>query len=137
MRIRRTRSGSMLLEVSLAITVLAVALVSVAQLLAVAARQRHETRWRTVATREVANVTEQVMALNWADCTAERLGEMTLHPDTQAALREASLSITVDELSEPRTARRCVISLTYHNMAGRPVEPIRLVAWKFSPGGDR
>ena len=134
--ITRSRNGSMLLEVSLAIMLLSVALVAVAQLLAVAARQRHETRWRTVATREVANVTEQVMTLAWRDLTAEPLPAVAMHPATAAMLPDARLTIEVDDVAVPRPAKRIRVSLAYRNTAGLPVEPISLVAWKFSPGGD-
>ena len=130
------RHGSMLLEVSLSVMLLSVALVAVAQLLAVAARQRHETRWRTVATREVANVTEHVMALPWEETTADPLNAVALHPATQALLPDATLTVEVNDVTDPRAAKRIRVSLAYRNTAGLPVEPIRLVAWKFSPGGD-
>lgn len=131
----RRRKGSMLLEVSLAIALLTVGLVAVAQLLAVAARQRHETRWRAVATREVANVTEQVMALPWEQTTAAQFNAVSLHPTTKALLPDATLEIEVTDVTDPRRAKRLQISLAYRNTAGLPVEPISLVAWKFAPGG--
>ncbi len=128
------RNGSMLLEVSLAIMVLLVALVAVAQLLAVAARQSHEMRWRTVATQEVANVMEQLMALPWDETTTERFSATALHPTTQTLLPDARLQVEVTDVMDPRAAKRIRVSLAYRNTAGLLVEPITLVAWKFSPG---
>ena len=130
----KRRNGSMLLEVSLAVMLLAVALVAVAQLLAVAARQRRETRWRTVATREVANITEQVMALPWNQTSTENFSTVALHDTTQTLL-DATLEVEVTDVTEPREAKRIRISLAYRNTADLPVEPITLVAWKFAPGG--
>ncbi|HJN10299.1 MAG: hypothetical protein QGG09_15160 [Pirellulaceae bacterium] len=131
----RRRNGSMLLEVSLAVMLLSVALMAVAQLLAVAARQRHEARWRTVAIHEVANVTEQMMALPWDETTTERISGTALDPSTEALLPSARLQIEVTDVMDPRQAKRVRVSLAYRNTAGLPVEPITLVAWKFSPGG--
>ena len=128
------RNGSMLLEVSLAIMVLLVALVAVAQLLAVAARQSHEMRWRTVATQEVANVMEQLMALPWDETATERFSATALHPATQTLLPDARLRVEVTDVRDPRAAKRIRVALAYRNTAGLPVEPITLVAWKFSPG---
>jgi hypothetical protein len=125
----------MLLEVSLAIMLMAVTLTAVAQLLAVAARQQQETRWRTVATQEVANVTEQVMALPWGETTTERLNGLALDPATAELLPEARLQVEVTDVKDPREAKRIRISLAYRNTAKLQVEPIVLVTWKFSPGG--
>lgn len=133
----RYRKGSMLLEVSLAVALLTVGLVAVAQLLAVAARQRHETRWRAVATREVANVIEQVMALPWDQTTAAQSSEVALHPAAKALLPDAALEVEVTDVTDPRPAKRIQISLTYRSTADLPVAPIKLVAWKFAPGGAK
>jgi len=132
---KRRRNGSMLLEVSLAVMLMAVTLVAVAQLLAVAARQHQETRWRIVATHEVANVMEQVMALSWDETTTERLNGLALEPTTVTLLPDAKLQVEVTEVKDPRQAKRIRISLTYRNNAELLVEPIALVTWKFSPGG--
>jgi len=131
----RPRNGSMLLEVSLAVMLISVTLVAVAQLLAVAARQHDEARRRTVATRAIANVTEQMMGLSWDETTTERLNELTLHPTTVSLLPDAKLVAEVTDVVDPRQAKRVRFSLTYRNTAGMQVEPISLVAWKFSPGG--
>ena len=131
----RRRNGSMLLEVSLAIMLMSVTLVAVAQLLAVAARQHHETRRRVVATHEVANLAEQMMAMSWDETTNERLNGLVLHPTTAAVLPDAELQVEVTDVIEPREAKRIRISLAYRNTAEMKVEPISLVAWKFSPGG--
>lgn len=131
----RRRHGSMLLEVSLAVLLLTVALMGVAQLLAVATRQRQETRWRTVATREVANVTEHVMALPWAETTSAQLAATALDPSTKALLPDVTLDVEVTDVADPRKAKRIKVSLVYRNTSGLAVEPITLVAWKFSPGG--
>jgi Tfp pilus assembly protein PilV len=131
----RRRNGSMLLDVSLAVMLLTVALVAVAQMLAVSARQRHETRWRAIATREVANITEQVMALPWAETTTDQLGAVAMDATTREMLPEAMLEIESTDVSAPRQAKRIRVSLTYRNTAGLSVEPITLVAWKFISGG--
>jgi len=131
----RRRNGSMLLEVSLAVMLMSVTLVSVAQLLAVAARQHSEARRRTVATQAIANVTEQIMGLSWDDTTTERLHDVTLHTTTASSLPDAKLQVEVTDVVDPRPAKRIRISLTYQNTAGLQVEPLSLVAWKFSPGG--
>ena len=130
----RRRTGSMLLEVTLAVLLLSVAFVAVAQLLAVAARQRHETRWRAIATREVANVTERVMALPFSETTTELLTDVSMHDSTEALLPDATLEVVVIDATEPRPAKRIRISLAYRNTAGLMVDPIRLVVWKFATG---
>lgn len=131
----RRRHGSMLLEVSLAAVLLTVAMVAVAQLLVVAARQRDHTRLRAVATREVANVAEQVMALPWDETTAEQFSGAVLHPTSQALLPDARLEVEVTDVMDPRRAKRVRVSLIYRNTAGVLVEPVALTAWKFAPGG--
>lgn len=132
----RKRNGSLLLEVCLAVTLLAVALVSVAQLLALAARQSRETRWRSVATQEVANVTERVMALPWSKTTTDQLDAVSV-PNTALELPDPTLAIEAIDVTEPRVGKQIRISLSYRNTAGLPVEPVTMVAWKFLPGGSQ
>jgi len=130
----RIRAGSMLLEVSLAIALVTVALVAVANLLAVASRQNHESRLRAVATREVANVAELVMATPWEKTTADQFTDAKLDAASRGLLREATLDVEVTDVSNPHPAKRIRVSLAYRDMAGQLVTPISLVTWKFQPG---
>ncbi len=133
----RRRTGSLLLEASLSVMVLTVALVGVAQLLAVAARQNREARWRAVATRELANVMERAMALSWEEMSDQRLAELQLSAEVDDALPAARLVKQLSSVEQPRPAKRLRLTIQYRNAAGRSIDPIALVAWKFQPGGER
>ena len=105
-------------------------------LLAVAAKQRHEMRWRAVATREVANVVERAMALPWEETTDGQLAKLELPVSRRDALPDATLTFELTNVDAPRPAKRLRAAIQYRNTAGTMVDPIALVAWKFEPGGS-
>ena len=75
------------------------------------------------------------MALPWEETAGEPVNAQALHPATEAVLQDAALDVQVTDVAEPRQAKRIRVSLAYRNTSGLLVEPISLVAWKFSPGG--
>ena len=129
------RRGSLFLEVTMAVTLLAFAFIAVAQLLAVAAKQRRETDWRVMATREAANVLEQIMARPWEEITTEKLAEIELSAEAAARLPEAQLSVAVDESDGTPAEKKVRVEIDWKDLGGLRVEPIRLVAWKHRAAG--
>jgi Tfp pilus assembly protein PilV len=127
-RYQRQR-GITLFETTIALILLTAAVVSIAQLLAVVARQKQAMQRQMLATQEIANLMERLAANAWDDITNEHASQYTLSDLANHQLPGAALEITVDEGDE---AKRIQISLAWSDRAGNLVEPVRLSAWKYA-----
>jgi len=127
---RRQRRGSLLLEASMAVALLALVFMAVSQLLAVAGRQRREAQWRWQATLEAANVLERVMARPWDELTTDGLAALTLSAQTARRLPDPRLRVDTQPLPGPPAAKRIRVRLDWVNLAGDRGQPVVLVAWK-------
>ncbi|HZL88034.1 MAG TPA: hypothetical protein VFB96_06620 [Pirellulaceae bacterium] len=131
-RIHR-RSGSLLTECVLALGVIMVAVVLLAQLMMTAAIQRRLAEQKRLALEEVANRLERAALLPWSRLTADEIESAPLGAPVQRALQEPKLTATVtDEQAGPVAARRIDVQLAWHNAAGMAVEPVTLSAWRFA-----
>jgi hypothetical protein len=127
---KRRRVGGILIEASMAITLVAFALVGVAQLMVAAGRQKRTTEWRRLAHREACNVMERIMVRDYDDVVMERLANVALSNDAQQWLPAATLAVEVEDVRDEFTARRVQVEVDWHNLAGQK-EQVTLVAWKY------
>ena len=125
------RRGSAIIEATMAVAIVAAALLSVMQLLAVVGQQRRDAEQRRTATREVANVMEQLLAQPWEDVTAERLAALELSADCRRVMPDARLRAEVADEAGPPGVKRIRVELDWLDRGGQRGEPARLVAWKF------
>lgn len=119
-----------MLEASLAIFVMVIALASISQLLVVVERQRRLSREQSTATREVGNVMERVIARPWQQVAADRFQSLEL---SDAALRLPAARVTV-EVRETNVAsipaKQVRVEFTWKD-SGASDRAIDLTAWKF------
>ncbi len=127
---KKARRGSILLETTVAIIILAAAIVAVAHTMAVLAVQRQSAERHTVATQEAANLMERIYILPVDEITAEKMAELKLSASCRDRLPEATLDIAVETMGEEPPARRIAIEIEWTGHGGMRSQPVRLTAWK-------
>jgi hypothetical protein len=129
----RQRYAISVLEVTLALMVLTVAVTALAQLLTTAAAHRRSSEQRRIALQEVANQAERIALWAWDEVTAEKLAALQPTESLLAALPAAKLQATLAEEAGPPASRRVRIEVHWANSAGIEVEPAGLTIWKHQP----
>lgn len=127
---RKTRRGSMLLETTVAIVILAAAIVAVAHTMAVLTVQRQSAERQSLATQEAANLMERIYVLPVDEITAEKVSELELSATCRERLPEATLDIAVESLSAGPPAKRISIEIEWTGHGQVRSKPVRVTAWK-------
>jgi Tfp pilus assembly protein PilV len=130
----QSRRGTTLLECTVALLVLSMAMLGLAQLLAAANSQRRLTTARSMALQELANQAERVAALPWDDTAAEKL--TTWQPSTEltTAIPTATCRAAVaDEAADGIPVRRIRLEIAWPDAAGREQQPATLTVWRHRP----
>ncbi len=127
------RPGSMFVETAIGIALAAVVMISVAQLVALAAKQRREVAQTQIATQEVANVLERVMVMPWDGLNEKSTSELKLSSDLASQLAEPNLAITVSRTDDELPTKKITVALSWQNQASRRVTPVRLIGWRHQP----
>ena len=119
-----------MLEVTLAVAIMASAVVAVSQLMVVASHQRREAGWRSLATREAANLLEHAVASSWDEQTTGALRGLRLSQYAVDQLPKAELNVAVDEAeADSVQQKRIRIVVDWENSAGGRSQPVELSAW--------
>jgi hypothetical protein len=121
----------MFIETAVGVALAMIAMVAVAQLVAVLARQRSETAQMRFAALETANLMERVSVLPWDELDEETVGAIELSAEARQGLSEPQLVIAVSTTDETPPSKRIEIQLDWLDQAGVRVQPVQLVAWKF------
>lgn len=132
---RRCRRGSMFVETAIGIALVAIVMVSVAQLVALASKQRREVAQSQIATQEVANVLEHIMVMQWDELTTEATSQPKLSEDLASQLADPELAITIVTTDDDLPTKKIEIALSWTDQANRRVDPVRLVAWRHRSTG--
>ena len=130
---RRCRDAMTVLEVTLALAVLSMAFVFLAQFLSAAAQQRRASEHRRLALQEVANSLERVAALSWDEVTAERLSAWKPSTALSSNLPQAQLKSLVAIEPGQLEAKRVRIEIAWPDASGQTVEPIGLTTFVYRP----
>ena len=137
---RLQRTGSMLLDLAVAIAVtLALVALSV-QLLRATANARRSHQQREQAVREAANLMERLTALEFDQLNERRAAEFDLSPATLDRLDDATLDIEIEPAAaaDAPGGKRITLEIAWRDRAGVRVAPLRLTAWRWkSLGGPR
>jgi prepilin-type N-terminal cleavage/methylation domain-containing protein len=131
MKRMKNRRGLSLIELTVALIILGVALVAVAQTVTMAARLRREIHRRRVATQEAANALERLVALPWRQLDEPALDDLELSPTGEEVLPDGKLSAEVENVAGPPVGRRIRVAVTWKNAAGETDGAVRLVGWSF------
>ncbi|MEX2176067.1 MAG: hypothetical protein WD872_17025 [Pirellulaceae bacterium] len=128
----RRRAGT-LLEVTIALMILLVAVGGLATLLTTAAAHRRVGEQRRLAQQEVANRAERIALLSWDELTPESLAAQSLSDEVAAAVPNARLQLVMDEEAEAPRSKRVRIELHSKDSAGLSTQPAGLTVWKHPP----
>jgi prepilin-type N-terminal cleavage/methylation domain-containing protein len=127
------RRGMTLIEMTVALVILGVAMVALLQLVAASARQRRTAEQRRIALQEVANQAERLALASWDEIAPGELTTWQPSAELTAVTPQALCRAEVSEDEGPPPARRIRLEVTWQNSAGLEVEPVELTIWKFRP----
>ena len=125
------RRGFTLLEVSVALLVLAVLTTICLQFFAAANDQRRQVFAHLTATQEAANLLERAEAVGWDELTFRNAARLKLSDQARQTLPDPRVEMLVDESSGTPPARRVVVAVHWRPQPGEPEREVRLVAWRY------
>jgi prepilin-type N-terminal cleavage/methylation domain-containing protein len=129
---RTDRRGFTLTETTVAMVVLAAAIVAVAQLMAAVATRRLASERETVAQQEVANLMERVFIVPWAELSEENVAGFQLSETCQQRLPEPKLDISVKSAAGSPAGRQVRVELTWMDSGGQSRRSAGLTAWRYA-----
>jgi type II secretory pathway pseudopilin PulG len=128
-RTHSSRSGSLVIELMVAGSLLVVVTASLIPTLGWLVRQRKFNQERQAATLAVGNLMERLTALGWNELTSRRGEQFQLSEPLQNQLSEPRLTVTVE--TEDDAAKYVFIQLSWQLGPGRAAPPVRLAAWVY------
>jgi hypothetical protein len=123
---KKVRSGSLMLESAMALTLIALALAGVSQLLLLAGKQQRAVEARRLAHREAGNVMERVMVLP-ATTLAQAAPAIDISAEMRNAMPSAKLSIDASPADEAGTTE-IRVEISWRDANGQ-AEQVELIAW--------
>jgi prepilin-type N-terminal cleavage/methylation domain-containing protein len=124
---RAGRRGFTVLEIMVALGLLSVAMVLVAQLGLWSLSERRRNALRQEALETAANLLESAQASSWEALTPEWAAAQRLPDFLAQRLEEAKLTVRVEpEASRPRT-KRVTVEIAWRLSNGMPAQPVVLV----------
>jgi type II secretory pathway pseudopilin PulG len=119
-----------MLELTVAIMLLAVVLASLGPLLSWIRQQRRTAEDRQLAVLELANAAERLSLTPYRELTAESLQSLELPAAAAEELPGAVLTGQIADEADP-AAKRITLELAWRADGVRPIKPLRLVVWRF------
>ncbi len=129
----KRRGSSLLIESSVALLMLVMAMTLTVQILGAASGGRRAADRRDRARIEVGNVMEQIAAHPFDQVTPELAKSINLSEGAKHALPSAELRIAVSDA--PEDSRRISVQLRYRARSGEWESPVVLVSWINRAGG--
>jgi prepilin-type N-terminal cleavage/methylation domain-containing protein len=123
------RRGFTLVELSLTLAILAVAMSVTVQVLGGIAAQRRAIERRQYAAQEAANVLERFAARPFDGLTPEAARSVSLSDDARQALPGAELTVIVDDKAASPDSKRVAVRLRWRQRSGEWETPVRLTTW--------
>ena len=124
------RRGSIFVEACVAVAIVAVTFVAIAQLLALVTRQQRAQEQRQVAAREAANLMDHVMAAPWDELTDERLAAWELSPSAVNRLRKGRVHIEMIAQERQPDVKVIRVHVDWLDAGGQRGRGVELVSWK-------
>ncbi|MBN2475804.1 MAG: hypothetical protein JXB62_14425 [Pirellulales bacterium] len=123
--------GTTLLEVVTAGALLAAVMLLCLQLTAATATGNRALDHRLAAIREAANLMERLATIPWDDLTPQTVQDAQLGEAARDALPGATVQVDLTTGEDQPAAKRIAVVIGWHERAGQPVAPVRLVAWRY------
>lgn len=131
-RKRRLQRGAMLAEMGVALVVVSVAIILVAQMLAALGTQRRVAEQNALAQQEAANLMERLFATPWAELTQTTASQLTLSERCGPRLPDASLTAKVVPSDGPPAGKQLTIEIAWRGSQVEQVRCVRLAAWRYA-----
>jgi Tfp pilus assembly protein PilV len=141
--ITTTRRGMTVIEVTIALSLLAMGLVLMAQVFTACARQHLAAEQTLIAQQEADNVLEHFAGLRYEEVTADAARAIVPSPQLHAALPDAKLQIAITDSTATDSAqtagtadlapphKHIHVEVTWPSEADLP-HTVSLSAWKFT-----
>jgi hypothetical protein len=120
-----------LLEVTMAVGILALLMTVSMQMLRAVGGQQRAAQQRALALQTVQALTEQIGNTPWNELTAEAANDITIPTAVRPFLPGAKLAITLSDVPEPVPAKLATVELTWTAPNGRSAGPARLTSWVY------
>ncbi|MBI5760767.1 MAG: prepilin-type N-terminal cleavage/methylation domain-containing protein [Planctomycetales bacterium] len=128
---RPNRRGFSMMEIIVAAGLLGVVvLVTVPSLRWVSAGRRDAAQ-RQLASQELANVMERLLARESSALTPEGVATEELSAEAKAHLPGGALKVAVTVTDDSPPSKRVTAELRWNDATGQSMVPIRLTAWKY------
>ncbi len=124
------RRGFTILELAVAIALLAALMTTCVQMLRLVSRQQQAAERRAVALQTVQAVAELVGNIPWDELTPAALNQIAIPDRVKPYLPNGKLNIAMAEEADP-VARRVSIELSSSGTAEQPAGTTRLTTWVF------
>jgi prepilin-type N-terminal cleavage/methylation domain-containing protein len=130
MRCAARRRAFTLMELTVAISVMAILMITVAQWASASRRAETTIHERNVALEAAENVVQRIALIPESEWDAKPWGDWTLPEETRAALPGGVLSVTVEEETETSLRFQIVVSWDASSTGTPPLEA-SLTTWRF------
>jgi type II secretory pathway pseudopilin PulG len=127
----RLRRGATLLEVVIAVGLLAAAMSLSLQVLTLVAAARRSYQRRLVATEEAANCLERLRLLPSSELNNELAGQMQLPAEALNQLPGGELQVRISDHARPVSGKRIAVQVRWRHRSGEYEAPVRLTAWRW------
>ena len=124
--------GAILVEVGVALVVLSVAMILVAQLLAALGTQHRRAEQNALARQEAANLMERLFATPWAELSPQAAAQLTLSEQCGLRLPDARLTARVVSSDGPPDGKQLTIEIAWTVRQGEHPRGVRLTAWRYA-----
>jgi hypothetical protein len=127
---RTRRNGALLVEVSVAAVVAAVATAGVVQLVLVANGQLRKRENQALIVREVGNLMEDLFSRPWEELSAPEPPEVQLSERLRQRIPNAQLELEITPDDDRPTSLRISIRVESSQLSNLTTGPVQLVAWR-------
>jgi hypothetical protein len=125
-----TRKGSMLVEVSAAMMMLAVLTTVCLEFFSAVSEQRRQLFTQLTATQEAANLLERTEAWGWEELSSEAAAKLQLSDQARKTLPEGRFEMLVEGPSGDPPAKRVLVSVCWRPLPGGPERKVKLATWR-------
>jgi type II secretory pathway pseudopilin PulG len=119
-----------LIELTIAIAVLAVFTATCAQMMAALSKQVRANERRLLALQTAQAVSEQLQNQPWERLSSDAVKETPLPESVAARLPGAILKVAVVDEADP-VAKRITVEITWNGSGAERSAPVRLTSWAF------
>jgi prepilin-type N-terminal cleavage/methylation domain-containing protein len=125
------RPAFTILELTVAMAVLAVIGVVAMKFSIAVGRRSADARQHQAAIVEAGNVMERLAVRPWEQLTPDALRDVSLSDEARQAVPGAVLKVEVQQQPQEPGAKRLAVEIRWPDDSGQPVLKARLVAWRY------